>query len=323
MDAVNLDGASGHRGVAPSGPPIRPRVRADDEPIMEIYRGIEWDLPPLSVAEYRGYGDEGAAHGYLEQFVAEQQGKVCGYCVLSASPWAQRRGDYLGSVRVRADCRRQGLGHGLYDLLLDRAQTRAARRLRGWIRADSPTARAFVERRGFRPTGRSHRFARLNTVAASLDGTDRLEGDLRDRGIAIKALAEIEGEEEGALRDLHAAIEAATLLPYAVWLREMTGPGRSLTSAWAALDRGRPVALSWLRRQGEQAAFHEQVGIASGELGREVTRALGMRAVAWARRQGIKWLYTGGTSSLPPDVNRRLGYIPLAARLEVVRVLQV
>lgn len=318
MYEENADGAWRHVNSSSRDPTIRPRAPSDDARMVAIYNSIEWDFPPLSAAEYRRHGEAGATSGYFEQVVAQQDRVVCGYGVLSASTWAQQRDDYLASIRVQAASRRQGLGYRLYDVLLDSARRRGAKRLHGWIREDLPAARQFVKRRGFQPTGRLHRFSRLNTSAAKMDGTVELERGLYREGITILTLAELEGENGSSLRGLYTGIDPDKLL------REMTGPGRSLASTWVAFDGDQVAAITWLRRRGRGAAFHEQVGVLKGNRGRDAARALTARVGTWAHCHGIEWLYMTSSGKLPSgsDIYSQLGYTPLAARLEVAKEVE-
>jgi hypothetical protein len=150
--------------------------------------------------------------------------------------------------------------------------------------------------------------------------------------MAIKILDGLQNREEVVLHALHAVSSRAGVgpdgaasgaaLPYDIWLREIESTGGSSESTWVTIDRSRPVALTWLRRHGEQSAFYEQVGNLEGEMGRAAERALTMEAATWAHLHGILWLYMRGDAvHLQPLDADRLRYTPLAPKVEMVKHL--
>jgi GNAT superfamily N-acetyltransferase len=185
--------------------------------------------------------------------------------------------------------------------------------------------------RGFTFTGHAEQMSRLNVGAASLDGYDGIEERLHREGIRIVTLAEVE-TEESFLRAVHAvdleasrdvpSSEVFTGIPYDVWLKHLSGPGRSPESFWIAMDGDTPVGVATLERRGMNAAFNGFTGVARSHRGRGVARALKLKTIEWARSNGVDFIYTGNhvDNKRMLDINIRLGYKPLPRFLEVVKV---
>jgi GNAT superfamily N-acetyltransferase len=82
------------------------------------------------------------------------------------------------------------------------------------------------------------------------------------------------------------------------------------------------VGLARLRRQGN-AAVNAYTAVDPAYRGRGIARALKLRTVLWARATGLEYLYTGNDieNRRMLAINSRLGYTPLPASVEMIKVL--
>jgi GNAT superfamily N-acetyltransferase len=90
------------------------------------------------------------------------------------------------------------------------------------------------------------------------------------------------------------------------------------------MDGERPVGMTFLKRLSQNAAENDYTGVAPSHRGRGIARALKLRAIAWAKENGVDWFYTGSEigNVRMIGVNRQLGYEPGPRRMEVARELE-
>ena len=313
---------------------IRPRVPDDDGQIVAIRNRIDPEYPPQTVEIFRHFASLVPEGMHSEQWVAEQAGRIVGYALLEQAWWSKTPGVFEGKIRVDPPLWSEGIGAQLYDCLLQRVKELDAQKLYSGIREGDDHAERFVSRRGFTPTGRSHRMSRLDVRQANLDGYEGLEEQLVRSGLQVKTVAEIGMDDEGFLHALHdldslsardvPSSEPFEPAPFDIWLRDaLTGPGSSPAWSWVALDGKQPVGVAFLRRQGGNAAFNSYTGVHPAYRGRGVARALKQKTIDWARENGVDYIYTGNdvANQRMLSINIRLGYQPLPAGVEVVKQL--
>jgi len=321
----------------PSPVTVRPRESEDDHQIVAIHNRLHADVPPRTVELFRHNLDMGSrnAEAHTEWRVAERDGLVVGSLELERTWWAAPPGVYWAEIIVDPHRRGQGIGRQLYAVLLRSVHALRLRRLYTEVREDLPESQGFATRRGFLPTAHVERFSRLDVRAANLDGYDRLEERLAERGLHVVALAEIGVEDDAFLealyemerstyRDIPSAEERSQSSRFDQWREEMLeGPGRSPHTFWVALHGERPVGVARLRRPVARAVFNAYTGVDRAYRGLGVARLLKLRTIEWARENGVDHMYTGNDSDNHRmlEINIRLGYQPLPGTVEMVMVL--
>ena len=137
---------------------IRPAVTADLPFIGEVMNHYiatstcTFHLEPRTPEDYAAwFSDRTAAHPVT---VAELDGDAAGYAYLS--PWRPReayRRSVEGSVYVRPDLHRRGIGRALLTDLIERAQLLGHRTLIGGTCTEVEASRALQRALGFRTVG--------------------------------------------------------------------------------------------------------------------------------------------------------------------------
>jgi mycothiol synthase len=292
-------------------------------------------MQPIGVEEYREWIDSQRKEAALERYVAELDDTIAGCVDIREDAWARRAGTAVVYLEVDTPYRELGIGSRLNELLTERASALGIKRIYTEIREDSPESVAFAEHRGYRRTGREERMSRLDVHNANLDSFEGIDERLHEAGIRIATLEQIGVADDRFMRALHRmeedsthdipASEEYTDRPYEEWFRRVVeGVGRSLRTVWVALDGDRPVGVARLRLRGERSAINGYTGVDRAYRGRGIAKALKLRTVEWASRNGIDSLYTGNDIENYPmlAINIALGYQPLPADIEVLKELQ-
>lgn len=312
---------------------FRRRIPDDDEPYLEIRNAIQHDRAPVTLVEHRHWLDTLPQDEPLEMIVAEREGRLVG-----TASWMRRLFDvepntYWLDIIVDPHAWGQGIGSRIYNCEIERMATRGARKVFGVVREDLPAAEAFLRRRGFERTGHGDRISQLDVAGARLDRCQAAARRVEEAGLRIATLAEL-GTDEALLRsicDLDNAsarhVPSATEfkpIPFEQWTHYVFGgPGQSLDTFWVAMDRDRPVGLAILQMRAGNAADNAYTGVHPEYHGRGIARALKLRTVEWARAHGVRAIMTGNDPSNAPmlAINVDLGYTPLPANVEMVKVL--
>ena len=307
----------------------RLRRADDDADIVALHALQEPDSAPLTVARYRLEQAEQIVNRRGEQWVAVDAGRVVGVGSFSSAWWTGRRGSYALHIAVDQRRWRQGIGGALARLVGARLDALGATRLLDWVRADAAEGRHFAAARGFRETGAVLEEYRLHVPEAITDPHTGLEGALAGAGLRVASLAELGADDEPLLRGLQRLWASTDASPpdqgrldasFPSWRREvLDAAGASPQTHWVALDGGCPVGMSFLKRLSEDAAENDYTCVAPAYRGRGIAVALKLRAIGWARQQGVRWFYTSSEAGNEPmiAINRRLGYQAGARRVEV------
>lgn len=311
---------------------IRPRRHDDDPNLVDISNRIVPDYPPWDLDLHRYVLDVRGKDGLSECWVAESAGAVVGMFYLEEASHLARSGVFYAGIEIDPERWNEGIGSRLYETMLERAAAMGAKRIYGEVGEDKPEALRFVQKRGAQETGHVERISRLDVRAARLDGYAGLEARLRDEGIAISSLAEAGVEREDFLQALYRMSERTAkdlpgseergLRPYEEWRRDLLStPGQTPDSMWVALDGKVPVGIARMSRRGTNGAIHGYTGVAPDYRGRGIATLLKLHTIRWAQENGIQFLFTGNDLENAPmlAINRRLGYKPLPALIEVVK----
>jgi GNAT superfamily N-acetyltransferase len=312
---------------------IRPRTPDDDAEIIAILHAINHDRPPKTVEEYRHDLATIPADAGAESRVAEVAGHVVGIVDWQQRWYTTEKTSYGCYLSVHPSHWGQGIGSALYDLALRDIEARAARKVYATVREDLPNALQFASSRGFEQTGFGMRRSRLTVRDARLDRSRRAAERVRESGIRILSLTELNPDEDmlRAICDIDNASAMTTPsseewnpTPFEEWKRYVTsGPGYAPDAFFVALDGNRPIALSFLELRTGGHASNGYTGVHPDYQGRGIARALKLRTVEWAQANGIDYIGTGNDPNNKPmlAINQDLGYEFLPAMLEMVKSL--
>jgi GNAT superfamily N-acetyltransferase len=312
---------------------LRPRSPDDDLALVEIFRAVNPDRAPISVAELRYWFDGMPARAEYRTLVAQRDGDVLGLVEWGRHLFTADQNAFTLHVVVAPRARRQGIGSALYDRALADETRRGAHRIVTHVREDDPNAGAFARNRGFEQTGYGERNSRLDVASARLERARQSERMATESGIRIATLEEL-GMSEGLLRALWQvdnessvdipSSEKWTPMRYEEWHTfNIAFPGSRPDSYWVALDGDRPVGVASLQIREGGFADNGYTGVVPGYRGRGIARALKLKTIEWAREHGIHSIITGNDPNNEPmlAINQELGYQPLPADLEMVRTL--
>jgi len=312
---------------------IRPRSSEDDAQIVQIYSAISPDLPRMTVEELRFYLDIQPEEAHAERQVAEVDGKVVAICRWNRLVFIEDQDTWVCDVGVGPAFRHRGIGGELFSHLLRRVIERSAKRLKCHVREDQEDGKAFAASRGFVPTGHGERLSRLEVRSARLDRCRAADERVRREDIRIATLSDLGPDDEGVLHAIYEldnettrdvpGSDVWTSMSFEFWRKYLHAPGMSPDHFWIALDGERPVGMAVLDLRGARSAFNGYTGVDREYRGKGIARALKLRTVAWARQNGIDFIYTGNDAQNKPmlAINVEMGYEPLPAEIEMVKQL--
>jgi GNAT superfamily N-acetyltransferase len=310
---------------------FRPTASEDNSAVLALHNQVFSEMPPVGLEDYLRWmtSPPGAR---IERYVVEVDGEVVGGTDFREEIELSRPNTYFAYLQVEESQRGRGYGSMLFDSLTQRLRANGAERVYAEVSQRDERSQQFAEKRGFVPTGKVDRQSRLDLRRAKLDGMEEGERRLVAEGIRIMSLEEIGLDDPTFIRSLFdLEVRTARDIPtsedigevdFEGWLRDQTsGPGRSPTWYWVAMDGDRPVGLARLRMRGERAAGNSYTGVEADYRGRGIAIALKFRAIRWARGNGIDWFYTGNEASNRPilAINRSLGYEPVSYQIEMVK----
>jgi L-amino acid N-acyltransferase YncA len=150
---------------------IRPAVHSDFEALTEIYNDVVMhstaiyrDLP-VSVEDrlewWRGQQEKS-----FPVLVAEDQGQILGFASFGDfRPWPGYRLTVEGSVHLRPDARRHGVGSALLSELVAEAKAAGKHILMAGVDSENTASLRFLEKAGFQRTAHlrevGHKFGRF------------------------------------------------------------------------------------------------------------------------------------------------------------------
>ena len=316
----------------PIGYHLRPATADDDPALLRLRSRLEPDAAPISLERLQAERAERDRTGGEVWAVVDEDGLV-GAASFSAAWWTDDPGVYAIEIQVDPAHQRRGIGSSVFHLLRSRLCERRAKRMLAWLRSDSPAGRAFAARHGFQETGQSIREYRLSLPEARTAEAERRLEQLRAEGIRIATLAELPAPGPEFFHALHGVWANVPGDPsdlerlrasFPRWAQEVLhGPGLSPDTHWVALDRDRPVGMTFLRRLTDHAAENDYTSVAAPYRGRGIAAALKLEAIRWGRRNDLTEYCTATEPTNLPMVrlNERLGYRPGSTRLEVSKDL--
>ena len=312
----------------------RLKTPEDDQWLVDTRNLISNHLPPSSVQSFRHWErvDRAAEKSHTERYLVERDGSRVGQFVVEKMWWTEKAGGFFCGLSVHPELWGQGIGSWIYEQLLARLGELKAERAYSNVRNDRPVAQSFVSKRGFEKTGHADRWSRLEVQTANLEGYLGVEDRLRDEGLVIRTLADIDASED-FLRKLHAAQDEAvadipmserfTGSPFEQFLEEIRDPALTPERSWIAMDGDEPVGVAFLPVESPGSAFNGFTGTRRAYRGKGVARALKLKTLEWARANGIEYIYTANdvNNTRMLSINNSLGYQELPISEEILKRL--
>ncbi|MGI8824433.1 MAG: GNAT family N-acetyltransferase [Chloroflexota bacterium] len=312
-------------------PTIRPSRPEDDAHIVATVNALNPDWPPLTVQALRFGRGLQPEDANLGSFVAIHCDRVIGDVLWVRVTHVPEQRAYWCTIRVHPSCWGKGAGSALYAHMLSQVGADGANLLYAGYREDHTTARHFLQRRDFLPTGYINRQARLTVCEARLEMAQKANLRLCGEGVRVATLAELGPRDETLLRSAHRLDEEASAdVPssekwssksFEEWRRQiLDDPASGPSLCWLALEGDRVVGLAQLLRRGSENGF---TAVGRGYRGRGIAQALKFHQIEWAQRHGVAFIITGNDAANGPmvKVNEALGYRPLPAVIEMVKEL--
>lgn len=309
---------------------VRPAVAGDEERIVAIYNLEEPDMPPLTPARYRAECAEEPG----ERYVAVLAEQLVGYGSFRWAWWTGEPSLYQIEIHVDPGVEIGQIDTQLFAELQRRLSAKGAMRLLAWVKAGAEQEARFA-RLGFAETGQVIREYRLAIPEADTALYAEQEERLRQGGIEIVSLAEIDRTDTAflqALQRLWADPDAEPRDPeqqrhaFETWRQQvLNAPGLTPETHWVALKDGQPVGTTFLKQTNEDAFENDYTAVVTMHRRRGIAMALKLRATLWGQQQGAAWFYTSSeVNNLPMiTLNTRLGYRPGVLRKEMALALSI
>jgi len=241
----------------------------------------------------------------LARFVETDGDEIVAYgCV-----WQRKASGVFGlDTLVHPGHRGRGLGRKLIDRLFEELGARGATAVEARVDVDHADALQFILRRGF------FELDRLERVRLDLDRPEDLES--APEGVAITSLAEAGPAVVPALHTLGNTAFSERPIRYLEPFIEspLAQFERTLAAAlpdgsFVATIGGEVIGFTGLmtgREPGTLLAF--MTAVHPDVRGRGIARALKQRAIAWARRNGYRAIFSNSPNPDMQALNERLGF---------------
>jgi GNAT superfamily N-acetyltransferase len=208
-------------------------------------------------------------------------------------------GTAFAMVRVRPEARGAGIGAAVFEAAAAEARTLGLGRMYGRVAGGDDESLGFVERRGFRETGRDL------TVMLEVRAAD---GEVAD-GIVELGDEHLRGAYEVAAECLPemALPQVAAISPYDEWIRR---EGELSPVAFVALDGAEVVGYARLYTFSDKRLENGLTAVRLSHRRRGLAIALKRAQIAWAAEHGYTEILTStvaGNDAMR-GVNERLGY---------------
>ena len=313
------------------------RIRAftdnDYEASVNVVNSVFPEYPD-TVEEWRHWDAHRDPKCKFARWVAEADSQIVGYANYEQSSGMYHPRKFGIFAAVHPEYQGQGVGSALYNCLLEGLAPLEPLSLRANVREDMVRSIRFLKDRGFREDMRSWE-SRLNVPAFDFTPYADVEEGVRQHGIEIKTFAELadDPERDQKLFELDEALvqdvphpEPHTAVSYEFFEENLLkNPNLLPDGFFVALHHGRYVGMSNLwKSQASADLYTGLTGVRRDYRRKRIALALKLRAIAYAKAQGIEIVKTWNESNNRPmlSINEQLGFVKQPIWISFVNVLR-
>lgn len=328
-------------GARIPAPPVGLTIRnfdysdADYAAAVEVGNLVYYEYPDTA-EEWRHSDANRPGHLKHRRWVAALDGAVVGY-----AGYSQHEGMYHPELfhieaAVRPEQQGRGIGEALYQVITAALAPFDPARLRARTREDFARGMRFLQARGFREDMRDWE-SRLDVAAFDPAPYSGHEAQVRASGITILTAAELAERDPDYRRKLYEldlelshdvpAPEARSNFSYETFEHYIfSGPNYLPEGYFVALDGERCVGMSnlWKSQADPSELYTGLTGVSRGYRRRGIALALKIRAIDYARRNGVRVLKTWNESNNRAmlSINEALGFAKQPAWVSFVKHLR-
>ncbi|MGH2495143.1 MAG: GNAT family N-acetyltransferase [Ktedonobacteraceae bacterium] len=300
---------------------IRPFTHSDYAAMIAIGRVIYPDY--AATEDELRYWDEhrDPAHQF-QRWVAEQDGRVVGIAYHSQSMDNYHPRKFWLDITVYPDAQHQGIGSALYEQVVQSVKQYDPLSLRARVREDMLPGIHFLQARGFQDVWREWE-SRLDVTTFDPSPYRGLEAKLREQGIEVKTLKELESDpecyrqlhemENEVARDIPSLDVNVTPLSFEQYMDLFINNPQSLPDLhFVAVHHGAYVGTAGLWKSDAETDFvNNLTGVKRPYRHRGIALALKLRCIDSARAYGGSTIKTWNDSPNTDMIalNQQLGFV--------------
>ncbi|MFI9629776.1 GNAT family N-acetyltransferase [Streptomyces sp. NPDC052042] len=255
--------------------------------------------------------------------VAEQDGEVIATAQVGLSPDSSEPGQAFCNPYTHPERTGRGAGGLLLRTAEEHVAREGARAIYSWV-LDTPSNRAFAEKRGYAPSRSAH-FLRLDLTNGSLPPRPGVPA-----GVELRSGADFADDPRPLfVADAETTADEPSDIPcepadYEDWLRQIWNhPGLDHALTSVVLVDGEVAAFSAARTDGRTGYMSAMTGTRRAHRGRGLAKLAKHDSLRRARAAGYTDAYTGNDADNGPmlAINRWFGYEICASEVRYVREL--
>jgi len=299
---------------------IRPFTPGDYAVLLAISSVIYPDYTATE-GELRYWDEHRDPTHKFQRWVAEQNGRVVGVAHHGQSMDNYHPRKFSLDIIVYPDAQRQGIGSALYEQVVASVKHYDAISLRGRVREDMLPGIHFLQVRGFRDVWREWE-SRLDLATFDPTPYHGLEAKLRQQGIEIKSLKELESDpecyhklhkmEDGIVQDIP-SLDGMTPLSFEQYMDlVINNPQSPPEGHFVAIHDGEYIGTAGLWQSDAEPDFTNNLtGVKRAYRHRGIALALKLRGIAYARERGGTSIKTWNDSPNADMIalNQQLGFV--------------
>jgi mycothiol synthase len=257
----------------------------------------------------------------FQRWVAEQDERVVATAQYNQSLEGYHPHKFWLSISVHPDAQRQGIGSALYEQVVEAVQLYDPINIRDRVREDMQPGIHFLQARSFQDVWRDWE-SHLNVATFDPSPYQRLEEKLREQGIEIKSLKELESDPERYHKLIEMENEVAQDIPsldgitplgFDQYMDLFINNSQSRPDAhFVAVHNGEYIGTSGLWKSDADPDFTNNLtGVKRAYRHRGIALALKLRGIAYAREHGGTFIKTwnDAPNAAMIAINIQLGFI--------------